>query len=107
MSRVDLSVVERFHQLDDPSAELTGLFGLQPQSLGRRLFANWRYQQRTHAQSFEVHLRGVGDHLSTPTRTHLSVGFGIPSQVAAWRDLPAASKPFAPGDRMDHGEPRG
>ena len=83
VSRVDLSVVERFHQLDDPSAELTGLFGLQPQSLGRRLFANWRYQQRTPAQGFEVHLRGVGDHLTRqpgPTSAWAS-GYRLKSQL--------------------------
>jgi len=61
VDRLDLSILQRQQQLNDPFAEFFGLFGLQPRSLGRRLFLGWRHKKIRQKYAYEFQSRGFID----------------------------------------------
>ena len=76
VNRLDLSLLQRQQELDDPKAEFSGLFGLQPRSLGRRLFAGWRRKVFNAKYAYEIQTRGLIDGLSRRPGPTLSAATG-------------------------------
>ena len=76
VNRLDLSLLQRQQALDDPKAEFSGLFGLQPRSLGRRLFAGWRRKIYKKNYAYEIQARGLVDGLSRRPGPTISAAAG-------------------------------
>ncbi len=64
IDRLDLSILQRQQQLNDPYGEFSGLFGLQPRSLGRRIFLGWRHKKIHQKYAYELQSRGFIDALT-------------------------------------------
>ena len=75
--RIDLSILQRQQQLDDPQAEFSGLFGLQPRSVGRRIFLGWRHKKLGKKYAYELQVRGLIDTLTRQPGPTLNSATGV------------------------------
>lgn len=83
--RVDLSALQRAQKLDDPTGEFSGLLGLQPRSVGQRVYLSARQKKRGGTIAYEWTGRGFIDRLNRrpgPTLDPAS-GYRIQGQAGA------------------------